>query len=228
MERVSSGLSWLDEEIEKGLPKNKVTLLVGQSGTGKTNFGLQFLKSGLYSDEKVAIFTAKESPTQIKENISNLGWNLEWAFEQDRFKIVDIRNYFEKAREEDIEMGFLNNFFLEIQNIVQAFNLKRLVFDPVIPQSVNISKKFYDRYLSELTSFLEGRNLQATSLLVSAEAMDSQSLQESTATNVIRMFFAKSNSVYKRTMFVQKMQNTYYEPKEIFFDIVYDKGLVRT
>ena len=227
MERVSSGLVWLDEEIENGLPKNKVTLLVGQSGTGKTNFGLQFLKSGLYNDEKVAIFTAKESPVQIKENIINLGWDLEWAFEQDRFKIIDIRNYFEKAKEEDIQMGFLNNFFLEIQNIVQSYSLTRLVFDPIIPQSVYINKRFYDRYLSDLTSFLESKNLQATSLLVSAESLDQQSLQESTATNVIRMFFAKSNSVYKRTMFVQKMQNTYYEPKEIYFDIMYKQGLVR-
>jgi circadian clock protein KaiC len=45
--RVSTGIAELDVVIEGGLKAGKTYLVVGEPGTGKTVFGLQFLVSGL-------------------------------------------------------------------------------------------------------------------------------------------------------------------------------------
>ncbi len=227
IERMAAGISWFDSEIENGLPKNKVTLVKGLSGTGKTNFGLHFIKAGLYNNEHAAFFTAKDSPQLIKEIIDNLGWDFTWAYEQDRFKIVDVRDYLSNVSEGDLETTFLTNFFQEITNIIKVHKIKRLVFDPVVPQSLKNVNNFYFRYLDKLIQFLESSELQVTSLLITSDNLEQKTSLENLATNVIRMFFSRTPESYKRTMFIQKMQNTYYKPKELFFDIIYKEGLVK-
>ena len=47
LERVKTGIYGLDELIEGGLPKDSITLVSGNSGTGKTTLSLQYLYNGV-------------------------------------------------------------------------------------------------------------------------------------------------------------------------------------
>jgi archaellum biogenesis ATPase FlaH len=61
--RISTGIPELDARIEGGLRCGKTYLVVGEPGTGKTVFGLQFLVSGLMDKEKglyVAMLTIEK------------------------------------------------------------------------------------------------------------------------------------------------------------------------
>ena len=43
MERVSTGIEELDRKLSGGYPVNKVTLITGIAGSGKTIFGIHFI-----------------------------------------------------------------------------------------------------------------------------------------------------------------------------------------
>ena len=61
-----------------GLPHGRTTLLVGGPGSGKTIFGVQFLKYGVECFEQPGIFVAfEESPKRLIANFKNFGWKLD-------------------------------------------------------------------------------------------------------------------------------------------------------
>jgi len=43
MDRVSTGIEELDRKLSGGYPVNKVTLITGIAGSGKTIFGIHFI-----------------------------------------------------------------------------------------------------------------------------------------------------------------------------------------
>jgi len=227
IERVSSGVSWFDELVDHGLPKNKVTLITGESGVGKTLFGLQFIKAGLYTDEKIIYFTAKDSPKQILSDSLHLGWDLQWALDQDRLIIVDVKDYFWKATEEDLQSSLITNYIQEITNIIKTTAAKRCVFDPAIPIPLMVFPSYCSKFMSDLVRELENPLLNISSMIINDQFSQEKMVDNNMASNVIKMFFKKEQDTYKRTIFIQKMQNTYYQPREYFFDIIYNEGIVQ-
>ncbi|MDD5457216.1 MAG: ATPase domain-containing protein [Candidatus Margulisbacteria bacterium] len=228
IERVATGIEWFDALVQQGIPKHKVTLILGESGSGKTIFGLNYIRKGLFTDEHVAYITSKSTPQQILTDTHCLGWDLDWALEQNRLFIVDIKDYFANVNEEDLKTTILNNFFQELEKIIINNEIRRLVFDPVIPYELLNFKAFCNRYVSELINFLENPSLQVTSVLIHTENEQQNHLYDQAATNVIHMFSSKKEDVYKRTLLIKKMQNTFYINKEYIFDIIPDRGLVLT
>ena len=60
--RVPTGIVELDSLIEGGLRPGKTYLVVGEPGTGKTVFGLQYLVNGLMEKEKGLYVAIDEKP----------------------------------------------------------------------------------------------------------------------------------------------------------------------
>ena len=75
--KAPTGIAGLDEMTGGGLPRNRTTLLVGGSGSGKTILGLQFLVHGAQKHDEPGIFVAfEESPSRIIANAETFGWDL--------------------------------------------------------------------------------------------------------------------------------------------------------
>ena len=74
--RVSTGVDDLDLVVEGGFRAGKSYLIVGEPGTGKTIFGLQFLYKGLLNGEKSLYVAIDEQPGDIIEQAASLGWDL--------------------------------------------------------------------------------------------------------------------------------------------------------
>ena len=62
--RIPTGIPELDMLIEGGLRAGKTYLVVGEPGTGKTVFGLQFLVNGLMEKEKGLYVAIDEKPVE--------------------------------------------------------------------------------------------------------------------------------------------------------------------
>ena len=60
--RIPTGIPELDMLIEGGLRAGKTYLVVGEPGTGKTVFGLQFLVNGLMEKKKGFTSQSTKSP----------------------------------------------------------------------------------------------------------------------------------------------------------------------
>ncbi len=76
MDRIKTGVPGFDGIVDGGLPKGFIVLLSGAPGTGKTIFGLHFLIEGIKNGEKCVYITYSQSPKDIRDQGTVLGWDL--------------------------------------------------------------------------------------------------------------------------------------------------------
>ena len=76
LKRIKSGIPGLDDMFYGGIIKGTTTLVAGHSGTGKTLFGLQFIKQGLKMKEKCMYISLQENPEEILKyyDILTMDW----------------------------------------------------------------------------------------------------------------------------------------------------------
>ncbi|MEM4155188.1 MAG: ATPase domain-containing protein [Archaeoglobaceae archaeon] len=75
--KISSGIEGLDKLMMGGFLKGRAYYIKGESGTGRTTLGLQFLIEGAKKGERVLFITLTESAEYIKENSKNLFLEIE-------------------------------------------------------------------------------------------------------------------------------------------------------
>src|SRR5687767_1838693 len=76
-ERVSTGVTGLDNVLSGGFPQGHFFLVEGEPGTGKTTLGLQFLMAGAKNGENTLYVTLSESKREIEKVARSHGWSLE-------------------------------------------------------------------------------------------------------------------------------------------------------
>jgi circadian clock protein KaiC len=75
--RISTGISGLDEVLCGGLISGRSYLVRGGAGTGKTTLGLHFLAAGIANQESVLFITLGESVIQLHSTIETLGLDMQ-------------------------------------------------------------------------------------------------------------------------------------------------------
>lgn len=74
--RVSTGTAGLDDILNGGLVANRLYLIEGMPGSGKTTLGFQFLLEGVRRGESVLYVTLSETEDEIKAVADSHGWSL--------------------------------------------------------------------------------------------------------------------------------------------------------
>ncbi|HTL31826.1 MAG TPA: ATPase domain-containing protein [Kofleriaceae bacterium] len=77
MSLAPTGISGLDTVLCGGLPRNRIYLVEGDPGVGKTTLALQFLLAGVAAGERVLYVTLSESEHEIKAIAESHGWSLD-------------------------------------------------------------------------------------------------------------------------------------------------------
>src|SRR5689334_3126198 len=75
--RISTGISGLDDILGGGFDPDRMYLVEGAPGSGKTTLALQFLLDGVKRGEKVLYITLSESESELRLVASRHGWSLE-------------------------------------------------------------------------------------------------------------------------------------------------------
>jgi circadian clock protein KaiC len=76
-ERVPTGICGLDEILGGGLPAQRVYLLEGDHGTGKTTIALQFLLDGVARGETCLYMSLSETASELRAVARSHGWSLD-------------------------------------------------------------------------------------------------------------------------------------------------------
>ena len=77
LERMPSGIEGFDDITAGGLPRERLTVLAGGPGCGKTVLALQILVQGAVLQGNPGIFVAfEESARRITANARSFGWNV--------------------------------------------------------------------------------------------------------------------------------------------------------
>src|SRR5688572_3830141 len=76
-EMAPTGVPNLDDILGGGLPRNRLYLVQGDPGVGKTTLGLQFLIEGVKNGETSLYITLSESKEELEAVAESHGWSLE-------------------------------------------------------------------------------------------------------------------------------------------------------
>lgn len=126
---MKTGIPGFDELIEGGIPKGFNVLLVGQPGTGKTIFGLQYLINGAMNGEN-GIYVSLDSPNElVKTQAKQFGWDVD-ALEKEG-KITFLKIPLDKPR---------INLFDMLEEEIKEVHAERLVFDSLADFAINIDQ----------------------------------------------------------------------------------------
>jgi circadian clock protein KaiC len=75
--KAQTGTAGLDEVLSGGLTRNRLYLVEGFAGTGKTTLAMQFLMEGVRRGEPVMYVTLSETEEEIQSVAASHGWSLD-------------------------------------------------------------------------------------------------------------------------------------------------------
>jgi len=129
LDRCGTGIAGLDYTLDGGLPRQRIYLIQGEPGAGKTTLGLQFLLEGVRKGERTLYVTLSETKEELNQVASSHGWSL------DQISILDLT-----ALEQSIPSDSANTLFhpYEIEltettklilNEMERLKPERVIFD---------------------------------------------------------------------------------------------------
>jgi KaiC/GvpD/RAD55 family RecA-like ATPase len=225
--RTPTGIGELDSLIEGGLGKGKTYLVVGEPGTGKTVFGLQFLVSGLREKEKGLYVAIDEKPAEVIEQAASLGWNLAPYIASKDFLILDASAYF-NTRGDDQGKGIdVQKVLTDLNTYITRLGASRLVIDPVGP--LLFSNDATTRALDQARKLFYGlqANTRTTNLLTTYSVeRNVRGIEEYLVSGTFVLEMKLVNSRFVRALTIEKMRSTAFEPAQYVFKIMPNRGIV--
>jgi circadian clock protein KaiC len=164
-ERASTGSVGLDDILEGGFDPDRVYLIEGRPGTGKTTLALQFLLEGVRRGERCLYITLSESERELRGVVARHGWTLEGI---DIFELVPP----EASLDPDQELTLFHPAEMELSETtkhildrVVEVNPSRVVFDSLSEMRLLAQSSLrYRRQILALKNFFASR--QCTVILL--------------------------------------------------------------
>lgn len=244
MERLSTGVDGLDALI-RGYPKGRTILVSGESGAGKTIFGLQFLNACCKSGMTCVYITTEERLEDLKAQAMSFGWNLDEYVHRGLLRIIDALERRMSKMEDAVTHGVEKPYKSIIRILSDIYEEKLVRILPnsdihkgkrAIPDVViidNIGVLAIGIPTPELREQLDTLVFQlvvlgCTSLIICDEAVVkmSEDIMMYSVYGAIRL--KKRDNPYinkrERVMDIVKMRNTKIPLDYLLFDIT-DKGI---
>ncbi|AXB79340.1 ATPase domain-containing protein [Novosphingobium sp. P6W] len=163
--RISTGNSGLDKILRGGLPPNRVYLVEGSPGSGKTTLSLGFLLDGKSKDERTLYITLSETSEEMKAVAESHGWSLDGVT---LFELASADEVLGPGREQSILHSWemeLGGTIQLIKDEVERIKPSRVVFDSLSEMRLLAQDPLrYRRQLLYLKQFFAG--LSTTVILV--------------------------------------------------------------
>lgn len=220
---VTTGVPGLDEILCGGLPRNRIYLVSGDPGVGKTTMALQFLLEGVRLKEPGLYITLSETKDELIGVSESHGWSLE------HFALFELSAIEQQLKGETENTFFhpseveLNRTTRVILSEVERTNPVRVVFDSLSElRLMSETPLRFRRQMLSLKQFFAGRN--CTVLFLDDRSADTRDAQvESIAHGVLSM--EKTSPEYgisRRTFTVDKVRGVKF--MEGRHDFVIKKG----
>jgi len=211
IEFSTTGIPGLDEILTGGLTENRLYLVEGVPGSGKTTLALQFLLEGVRCGESVLYVTLSETAEELHAVARSHGWTL------DGIEVRELVPSEESLRPDEQYTMFhpseveLSETTRAILADVERLKPKRVVFDSMSELRLLAGNPLrYRRQILALKQFFAGRN--CTVLLLDDLTSPSLDLQvQSIAHGVVRLEqLLPEIGVERRRLLVVKFRGVHF------------------
>lgn len=218
--RLNLGIDGLDRLFRGGVPVRSLIGVLGDSGTGKTTLGLQFLHHGLQRGERAIFITTEQTSTAVVASGNEMGLEFSEYVEAGQLAVIDVHPS-EMTRA-------IPSIRKELPHLVAQFGASRLVLD-----SVSLLEKMYDddatreSEIYELVRALKRSGV--TPLITSRTAQESSQrskfgLIEGLTDTLLVLRFASTEGSDDLVLEIQKARSTAHSRETIPYEIT-DGGI---
>ncbi len=185
---VKTGVAELDDVLGGGLTGNRVYLLHGSPGAGKTTLAIQFLLEGVKHGEKVIYITLSETKYELLATAAAHGWDLSGIeiFELvAQEKDLEPDNQYTMYQSSEVELGETTVTIIEK---IKETKPSRVIIDSLAEVKLLAQNLLrYRRQVLALKQFFLGRNCTTIFLDDKTAAADEDKQLESIAHGVISL-----------------------------------------
>ena len=219
-ERLPTGIVGLDYILKGGLPKDRLHLIEGSPGTGKTTLGLQFLLEGARRGETGLYITLSESGEELMAVAESHGWSLDDIQIQDLTQSGDSltdNSSYTVFHPSEVELDETTRAVLDE---IERVNPVRVVFDSLSEMRMMASEPLrFRRQILALKQYFLTRN--CTVLLLDDRTLKNPDRQlESIAHGVIVLEYVPVEYGRQRhSMRVVKMRGVNFQSGSHDFNI---------
>lgn len=157
-ELVKTGIAELDNVVGGGLPADRVYLIHGTPGSGKTTLSLQFLREGVKQGEKVLYVTLSETKAELTAVAESHGIDLSGV---EIFELLpeehdlDPENQYTMYQPSEVELNVTTK---EILKVVDDLKPRRVVIDSLSEIKLLAQNALrFRRQVLALKQFFSGR-----------------------------------------------------------------------
>lgn len=222
--RISTGVPGLDNILGGGLTAERVYLIEGTPGTGKTTMGLQFLLDGLEKGEGGLYITLSETADELRAVADSHGWCLSHIpiFELASTEALDPDAQQSVLHPSEIELGETAQ---GVMSQVDKLRPTRVVFDSLSEMRLLAQNPLrYRRQILGLKQFFSSR--ECTVLMLDDKTNQSDQHLHSIAHGVVSLEqMAQEFGKERRRVNIMKMRGIKFRGG--FHDYILDTGGMR-
>ena len=130
LQKCPTGIKGFDEITEGGLPRNRITLVSGGPGAGKTLLGVDFLVNGvIHSKERGVFMSFEETEAELYEDVASLSLDLHGLVSKEEIRFEHVllqRSDIEEKGEFNLE-----GLFIRLELAIDSIHAKRVVLDSI-------------------------------------------------------------------------------------------------
>jgi circadian clock protein KaiC len=209
-ERISSGVSLLDDMLSDGYWRGASTLVAGPSGSGKTLIALHFVFAGAELGEQGIYATFQENPVQLERIVQGFSWSLE------NFKI-------ELMFRPPVDL-LVDEWVYEILDAIERTGATRLAIDSLGDLRIACGDELrFREYIYSLLQRCARKNVSVIMTQEASELFGMTRLSEfgisHVSDNVVLLQFLRGESEVKRAVTVLKTRGSAHDPLIRQFEI---------
>lgn len=219
-----TGIRGLDEITTGGLPRNRPTLLLGNTGCGKTIMAMEFLVNGVVMHNEPGVFMAFEEKTdELEVNVKSLGYDLNKHLAENKIYLEHVQI----NRDEIIETGSysIEGLFVRLERAIDKVKAKRVVLDSLDTLFYGLDYNTLRSEFQRLFSWLKEKKVTA---IITAEFGDTfltrHGIEEYVADCVIILDNRVTNQIATRRLRIVKYRGSLHGNNEYPF-IIDEKGV---
>jgi circadian clock protein KaiC len=212
--RTGFGIPLLDGFLGGGLFKGSSTLLTGNTGTGKTLFGLQFIVHGAMNGEPGIISSFEETPQELRHYAANAGMDLKGLEEMGMISIMHTSPSEVNACKQAIQL----------KEAIEETGAKRILLDDISGFDYIFKDSIEKReHISNLIRLF--KNKEVTSMFINSnQATGVDSLAPSIpisaiVDNLLLLRHTEDMEEIKKSFYILKSHGTDHEKRLIRYEV---------